>query len=144
MAYKPKTKHAKRTNRMRPHAHPKDADIPTRHHQIPEKVARGKPLNHPTPARVPVHPLEAAHFLPLLIHIHDPQGGRVDGARLHEGDDVDVPVYLRAPVEMRVDLGEEEGGEEGGDDGLDGLVEDERGYQFVDVEGEGEEGEVVG
>lgn len=38
-----------------------------------------------------------------------------------------IPVYLCAPVELRVDRWEEEGGEEGGDEGLNELIEDKGG-----------------
>ncbi len=55
-----------------------------------------------------------------------------------------VPVDLCAPVELRVDGREEIAGYQRRDDGLDELVEEERGDQFVDVKGEGGEGERVG
>ena len=52
-----------------------------------------------------------------------------------------IPVDLGAPVQLRVDGWEEVGGEEGGEHGLHELVEGEGGDEFVDVEGEGGEGE---
>lgn len=129
---------------MRPHADPKDANIPTRHHEIPQEIPGRQPLNHPTPTRIPIHPLQRTHVHPLLIREHDPQCRGIDGAGLHQRHDVHVPVDLGAPVEVRVDGGEEVGGEERGEDRLHKLVEHEGGDKFVDVEGEGGEGEGAG
>lgn len=53
-----------------------------------------------------------------------------------------VPVQLRALVEVRVDGREEAGGEEGRDVGAGEVVEEGGEEEFVDVEGEGGEGEV--
>lgn len=142
--YKSKGKHTQRTHSMRPHADAEDANIRTRHHQIPQKVPRGKPLNHSTPARIPIHPLQRAHIHSFLVHIHHPQRRRIDAAGLHQRDDMDVPVDLRASVEGRVDPGEEIRGCERGEDGLHELVEEKGGDDFVDVRGQGREAEGVG
>lgn len=125
VTYKTKTEHAQGTHAMRPHPPAEDAHIPARDHQIPQEVPSSQALNHATPARVAVHALHGAHVHALLVHVHDPQRGGIDGARLHERDDVHVPVDLRAPVELRVDGWEEVAGYQGGDDGLDELVEEE-------------------
>lgn len=125
---------------MRPHAHPKDAHIRTRDDQIPQEIPGRQPLNHATPTRIPIHPLQGAHLPPLLIHPHDPQRRRIDRARLHQRHHVHVPIDLGARVELRVDAREQVGGCQWRDDGLHELVEEKGGDQFVDVEGEGGEG----
>lgn len=57
---------------------------------------------------------------------------------------MDIPVEFGAGVQERVGFGKEAGGEVGGEAGADEVVEGRCEEEFVDVEGEGGEGEEVG
>jgi len=56
---------------------------------------------------------------------------------------VHVPVYARPPVEILIDSREERVGEQRREDGLGALVQGQGEQDFVDVVGEGGEGERV-
>ena len=133
-----------RAHSMRPHAQSEDSQIATRHHQIPQEIPRREALDHTTAPGVAVDTLRRAHGSPLLVNPHDPQGGGIDAAALHEGDDVHVPVDAGAAVQVWVDAREQRGGEPRREHGLHEFVEEEGQDYLVDVVGEGGEGEGLG
>lgn len=120
---------------------PKHPHPPHANHQIPQKVTRRERLDHAPRPVIPPHALFPAHAAALLIHAHDPQRQAIDDDRLRQRDDVHVPVELRAGGQRGVDAGEEDGGEEGGDECADEVVGKGCEEEFVDVQGEGGEGE---
>jgi hypothetical protein len=132
-----KTKHHQRRNSMRQQPPSEHAHIHATNHQIPEKVPRRKPLNHPTATGIAPDALGPSHGLALLVDPDDPQRERVDQATLHQRHDVHVPVQLRARRQGGVGGGEEPSREERGQVGVDAVVEEEGGEDLVRVEGEG-------
>ena len=79
------------------------------------------------------------HLIALVVVEHHVQCKRVDEQGLHERDNVDIPVYARAPCQVLIGVGKEVGAYEGGDDGLDGLIEERCEEDFMDVVRQGGE-----
>lgn len=119
------------------------------HHQIPQKVPQRETLTQSPTAIIPPNPHRPQPLiitppnLPLLIEPNNPQTDPVDYDRLHETDDVHVPVQLAPAREAGVGFR----GYAGGDEGRDGVagegVEEGGEDDFVEVEREGREVEFV-
>ena len=141
-------KHQDSAHRVCKHPHPKDIGMPATDREIPQEISERKALTQTPRTVVPPNPLlpilVVPPLLPLLIEPDDVQADGVNDDRLDKGDDVDIPVELRAAGEARIGIGTEAGGEKWADDiageGVEGGGEED----LVRVEGERLEGESVG
>ena len=134
--YKAEGKHCQRSHRMGQHSPSKDANMHATYAQIPQKIPGREALYHPSSAGVPPYSSPPIHRPPLLVRPHDPERHAVDYARLHERDEVDVPVELGARWEDGIALRDQQPREEGREEVLREEVEGEGDEDLVRVQGQ--------
>ena len=144
MTYKAEGENEQGGDGVGQHAQAEDVDVLHGDEQVPQEVSAGKCLDQTASTGVAMHLGQPVHLAPLVIVPHDPQGKHADESALDEGHDVHIPVELCAGIEAGVYAGEEEAREDWRDEDVDGVVENEGEEDFVDVQREGVEGEIVG
>jgi hypothetical protein len=126
------------------HSRPEDADVLERDDEIPQEIAARKRLYQPSGAGVSMYFASPVHLAPLLVFGHNPECEHADDGALHERHDVHVPVEFCAGIEAVVCVREEVARQDRGDEEVDRIVEGKGEEQFVDVQREGLERDVVG
>lgn len=124
----------------------KDTQVVATHKQIPQKVARSIARDGAAHGGFPEYPPKHGVRVPLLspcgallVVENDPECKDADESALDERHHVDVPVDLRALVEIRVYVWQEEAREKGRDEQKYRMIRAKGQEDIVDMDREGRE-----
>lgn len=126
------------------HSKAKDVDMLHRDEQVPQKVSSSEGLDQSSGTGIAMDLARPVHLVPVFIFGHDPQCEHADDGALHKRYDVHIPIKLGAGIETAV-YAREDGAREGGSNkDVDGIVQGKSEEDFVDVQRESLERDVVG